>query len=284
MRLIALTCLVMLAFAANSILGRWAIGPGYMEATSFGLLRLASGAMMLGLLCLLQRQRPAEGELRSLAGGAALTLYMVGFSVAYVALDAGLGALILFGVVQGVMFGWTVLRGQAISALQLLGAALAFLGLAYVVWPSDTIEAPLWAVLLMGLAGLGWGIYSLIGRAAQAPLAASAINFALASVMILPFVLLLAQDAVITPFGALLAVTSGAVTSGLGYALWYRILPQLSGPVAATVQLSVPVIALLAGSVILAEPLGARLILGALTLLGGIALVILCPPRRAGLT
>ncbi|OIQ32259.1 MAG: EamA family transporter [Alphaproteobacteria bacterium MedPE-SWcel] len=281
MRLIALTVLVMIAFAANSIFGRWAIGPGHMDATGFGLLRLASGAVMLGLLCLLQGQRPAEGWRRSLAGGAALTLYMVGFAVAYVALDAGLGALVLFGVVQVSMFGWGILRRQPVAPLQILGAGLALGGLAYVVWPGGEVAAPLWAVLWMGAAGLGWGIYSLVGRGAQAPLAASAVNFGLATVMILPAVWWFGGGAVVTPLGCLLAVVSGAGTSGLGYALWYRVLPRIPGPVAATVQLSVPVIAILAGTVVLGEPVGARLLLGTVAVLGGIAVVILCPPRMA---
>ncbi len=280
MRLIALTCLVMIAFAANSILGRWSIGGGHMDATGFGLLRLASGAVMLALLCLAQGLRPAEEWPRALAGGASLTLYMVGFSVAYVALDAGLGALILFGVVQVAMFGWGILRGQPVTLLQILGAALALLGLAYVVWPGGAVVAPLWAVLCMGAGGLGWAIYSLVGRGARAPLAASAVNFALATVMILPAVWWFGGGSVVSPFGIVLAVTSGALTSGLGYALWYRVLPQIPGPVAATVQLSVPVIAILAGTAILGEAIGPRLILGSAGVLGGIALVVLCAPRK----
>ncbi len=282
MRLIALTTLVMIAFAANSILGRWAIGPGHMDATGFGLLRLASGAVMLWALCLVQGQRPTDGWRRSMAGGASLTLYMVGFSVAYVALDAGLGALVLFGVVQVSMFGWSLVQREPVSAAQILGACVALAGLAYVVWPGGETAAPLWAVLLMGAGGLGWGIYSLVGRGTTTPLASSAVNFLLATGMILPVVWFLNGGAVVTAFGCLLAVISGAVTSGLGYALWYRVLPQIPAAVAATVQLSVPVIAIFAGAVILGEPVGTRLLLGTAAVLGGIATVILCParPRR----
>jgi len=283
MRLFALTCLVMIAFAANSILGRWAIGSEYMDATGFGLLRLASGAAALWLMCAVQGQRPAEDRWRSIAGGAALTLYMVGFSVAYAALDAGLGALILFGVVQVSMFGWGIARRQPVAGLQVIGAVIALAGLAYVVWPGGDVRAPLWAVVCMGAGGLGWGIYSLLGRGASSPLAASAVNFLLATGMILPALWLLGGGTVVTAFGCLLAVISGAVTSGMGYALWYRVLPQIPGPVAATVQLSVPVIAILAGAVILGEPIGARLTLGALVVLGGIAVVILCAPRKSRL-
>ncbi|KUP93876.1 DMT family transporter [Tritonibacter horizontis] len=281
MRLIFLTILVMIAFAANSILGRWAIGGGHMDATGFGVVRLASGAAMLAFLCVLQGGRPTEGRRRSLAGGAALTLYIVGFSVAYVALDAGLGALVLFGVVQVSMFGWGIVCRHPVAPLQIAGAAAALLGLGYVVWPGGQVEAPLWAVFCMGAGGLGWGIYSLIGRGAQAPVAASAVNFALATVMILPAVWWFGGGNVIQPFGVVLAMVSGALTSGLGYALWYRVLPQISGPVAATVQLSVPVIAILAGALLLGEAIGGRLIFGSAIVLGGIALVIFCPPQAS---
>lgn len=288
MRLIFLTVVVMIAFAANSVLGRWAIGGGHMEAMPFGLLRLGSGAAMLALLCWGQGLRPWGGDGedmgRSLAGGASLLLYIVGFSIAYVALDAGLGALILFGAVQMTMFAWGVVRGDHPTPAQWGGAVVALAGLAYVVWPAggalegateDPVGAvPLWAAGLMAAGGVGWGIYSLVGRGARTALVATMVNFSLASLVLVPVVILVGS-APVTGLGVVLAVLSGAVTSALGYALWYRILPQIPGPVAATVQLSVPVIAILAGSVILGEPIGTRLVLGTVAVLGGIALVIL---------
>lgn len=313
MRLVALTSLVMVAFAANSILGRWAIGPGHMDALSFSLLRLVAGAAMLWGLVMLQaparadtgsgqnqndtsrrrRDRAASGRLgwRRLAGGASLSLYMIGFSTAYVALDAGLGALILFGVVQISMFGWGIWSREPVRPVQIGGATLALLGLAYVVWPQQgptgvatsgagelAVSAPLWSVALMALGGLGWGIYSLIGRGATQPLRASAVNFCSAALMVglvLLLMVLAGMQPVLSRFGAMLAVISGALTSGLGYALWYGVLPRLSPPVAATVQLCVPVIAIFAGTLILGEPLGARLLSGTIVVLGGIALVVL---------
>lgn len=273
MRLIFLTTLVMLAFAANSVLGRWAIGGGHMGAVDFGLLRLASGAAMLWALCALRRAGPNESFGLSLLGGASLLVYILGFSISYVALDAGLGALILFGVVQVTMFAWGLARGQRATALQLGGAALALLGLAYVVWPGEGVTVPLWAAALMGLGGFGWGVYSLAGRGARDALGATTVNFTLASVFLLPW-LWISGGAPVSALGALLAVISGAGTSALGYALWYRILPQIAPPVAATVQLSVPVIAILAGSMILGEAIGLRLVIGAVLVLGGIALVV----------
>ena len=284
MRLFALTCLVMIAFAANSILGRWAIGSEYMDATGFGLLRLASGAAALWLMCAVQGQRPAEDRWRSIAGGAALTLYMIGFSVAYAALDAGLGALILFGVVQVSMFGWGIARRQPVAGLQVIGAVIALAGLAYVVWPGGDVQAPLWAVVCMGGGGLGWGIYSLLGRGASSPLAASAVNFLLATGMILLSPVVSRRrhcgHGIRMPSGG--DLRCGDLRDGL-CAMVPGAAPDSGSGGLSTVQLSVPVIAILAGAVILGEPIGARLTLGALVVLGGIAVVILCAPRKSRL-
>lgn len=278
MRLILLTSLVMMAFAANSVLGRWAIGGGHAGAIEFGLMRLASGALMLWLLCGLRRAMPGEAWQRSLWGGVSLVLYVLGFSISYVALDAGLGALILFGVVQVTMFGAGLIQGQRAAPLQIFGAFLALLGLAYVVWPSGAADVPLWAASLMALGGLGWGIYSLIGREARDALGATTVNFTLATAFLVPG-LWWGAGAPVDGLGMGLAMLSGAGTSALGYALWYKILPQIAPPVAATVQLSVPVIAIVAGSVILGEAIGVRLVFGAALVLGGIALVILAKAR-----
>ncbi|WP_278923052.1 DMT family transporter [Pseudophaeobacter profundi] len=278
MQLIILVLLVLIAFAANSVLGRMAISWGYMDALGFGLLRLAAGAVMLSSLCLLRGGHGLRQPLwASIRGGAALTLYMIGFCLAYQGLDAGLGALVLFGVVQIAMFGWGALRGNRVGAGQLAGAGLAFVALAYVVWPDQQLQVPLWEAGLMALSGLGWAAYSLLGRGVRDPIAASAVNFLWATGLMLPFVWLFQVEAVISAPGVALAVLSGAVTSGLGYALWYRVLPQLQPAVAATIQLSVPVIAILGGVIWLSEPLGLRLVLGTLGVLAGIALVIWAP-------
>ncbi|OED50183.1 hypothetical protein AB838_03630 [Rhodobacteraceae bacterium (ex Bugula neritina AB1)] len=282
MRLFCLVCLTMIAFAANSILSRMAIGSGHVDAGSFGLLRLASGAAVLMVLCRMQGVAARQDLRASLKGGAALTLYIAGFSLAYQQLDAGLGALVLFGVVQMSMFVWGVLRGTAVSGGQVAGAVLAFLGLAYVVWPDGSGAVPLGASLLMAAAGLGWGSYSILGRGAAQPLAATAVNFLWSTVMFLPIALWLGGSTM-SLYGAVLAVLSGAVTSGIGYALWYRLLPQILPAVAATVQLSVPVIAILAGAVLLGEAIGLRLIFGSAAVLGGIALVVLQAPARKAL-
>ncbi|OIQ45267.1 MAG: EamA family transporter [Roseobacter sp. MedPE-SW] len=279
MQLLLLVIIVLIAFAANSVLGRMAISWGYMDALGFGLLRLASGAAMLGLLCALRGRSLRQPLMPSLKGGAALTLYMIGFCLAYQGLDAGLGALILFGVVQIAMFGWGALRGSHPSVGQVVGAGVAFAGLAYVIWPDQSLEISLWDAALMAGSGLGWAAYSLIGRGVSDPLGASAVNFLWATVMMLPFMWGLQGTGVITSPGVVLALVSGGVTSGLGYALWYRVLPRLQPPVAATIQLSVPVLAILGGVIFLAEPVGLRLILGTLGVMAGIALVIWLPRR-----
>ncbi|NRB18994.1 MAG: DMT family transporter [Rhodobacteraceae bacterium] len=283
MRLIFLTGVVMLAFAGNSILNRLAVGSGDISALGFAQIRLIAGVVMLLGLCRWRRQSLSQSPRMSLFGGGALALYMIGFSLAYRNLDAGLGALILFGVVQITMFGWGALRGAVVAPAQALGALLAFAGLAYVLWPTGSVQVPLTGAAYMGTAGLGWAIYSLLGRQVRAPLAATTQNFIWASVMLLPLTWWLAEPMAISVAGAGLAIVSGAVTSGLGYALWYRVLPQLQPAVAATVQLSVPVIAILVGAIGLGESLSVQLLIGTLVVLGGIALVITqAPPGTPG--
>jgi drug/metabolite transporter (DMT)-like permease len=279
MRLIFLTVVVMLAFAGNSVLNRLAVGAGDIGAMSFAQIRLASGVVMLVVLCRWRKQSLSQPVKMSLLGGGSLTLYMIGFSLAYRSLDAGLGALILFGVVQITMFGWGALRGSVVAPGQVLGAALAFGGLAYVLWPAGSAQVPLIGAAFMAAAGLGWAIYSLLGRQVQSPLAATTVNFMWATGMVLPLTWVLAEPEAISVPGAGLAIVSGAVTSGLGYALWYRVLPQLQPAVAATVQLSVPVIAMLAGVIGLGEILSPQLLIGTLAVLGGIALVITLAQR-----
>ncbi len=282
MRLIILTVVVMVAFAGNSLLNRLAVGSGEIGAMGFAQIRLVAGAVMLLALCRWRQQSITQTPRLSLIGGGSLALYVIGFSLAYRNLDAGLGALILFGIVQITMFGWGALRGAVVAPGQVLGAAVAFGGLAYVLWPAGEVQVPLTGAAFMVAAGLGWAIYSLLGRQVQSPLAATTMNFIWASVIVIPLVWFPAEPVSITALGAGLAVVSGAVTSGLGYALWYRVLPQLQPAVAATVQLSVPVIAMLAGVAGLGEVLSLRLVIGTLAVLGGIALVIVMAPRKAG--
>jgi drug/metabolite transporter (DMT)-like permease len=276
MRLFLLTALTMLAFAANSVLNRWAVGPGHIGAVEFAMIRLVAGAVMLAGLVLWQRGGWAWPGSRGRAGGVlGLSAYLLGFSQAYRGLDAGTGALVLFGTVQVTMFAGALITREVVPARRWVGAALALGGLGLIAAPGSVALLPL---VLMAVAGVGWGIYSLAGRGAADPLAATAWNFLLSVPLVLPLGLL---AGVATPdaTGVALAVVSGAVTSGLGYALWYTVLPQLGAARAAVAQLTVPVIAALGGAVLLAEVPGLLFWLASAFVLGGVALASL--PYRA---
>ncbi|MDP5219216.1 DMT family transporter [Ruegeria sp. 2205SS24-7] len=280
MRLILLICLTMVAFAANSILNRLAVGSDAADPGSFAVVRVLAGAVFLCLLVLARGGRvPLTGSGR-VVGALSLTIYMVGFSMAYLTLDAGLGALILFGVVQIAMFAFGALRGARPSPKQILGAAIAFAGLAYVLWPSGGAQVDAGGAALMALAGLGWAAYTLAGRSAPDALKATAANFVVALPLTAAAIWVVGPALNMTLTGLALACLSGAVTSGMGYALWYRLVPQLSPAVAATVQLSVPVIALVAGVLLLGEVGSLSLVLGTALVLGGIALAVLPGARR----
>jgi drug/metabolite transporter (DMT)-like permease len=273
MRLVALSALVMVAFAANSVLNRAAVGTGQIGALDFALLRAVAGAMVLIALIRLRGARLALLEPRQVLGGAMLSTYLIGFSLAYLAMDTGLGALILFGGVQVTMFAGALVMGERPPLRRWFGAGLALAGLVWLVWPGAGATAPLWAVGAMASAALGWGIYSLIGRGSANPLGDTGAAFVWATV--LGFVAVLVQtggsmvnDA--TWAGMALAVISGAVTSGLGYALWYRVLPRIGASVAGLMQLSVPVIAGLGGALLLAETPTRAMILAGAVVLGGI--------------
>jgi len=277
MRLFLLTALTMTAFAANSVLNRLAVAQGWADPGGFAILRVLAGAAMLTVLVLAQGQRLPLWRRRRLLGAGSLTLYMVGFSLAYLTLDAGLGALILFGVVQIAMFGWSAATGAPPTMRQMAGAAIAFGGLVWVLWPTGAFRVDAGGAGLMALAGIGWAAYTLAGRREADALAATGANFALALPLTAAAILPVTGVPAMSGAGLLLATVSGAVTSGLGYALWYRLVPAL-GPVrAATVQLSAPVIAVLGGVLLLGETAPLRLLLGGAVLLGGIALSI----RRA---
>lgn len=278
MRLPLLVALTMAAFAANSLLNRLAVESGAISPAGFAAIRVAAGAAMLVLLALLRRQRLPLWNRRRWAGALSLATYMVGFSLAYRSLDAGLGALILFGVVQIAIFVLAALGGAPLGARQVLGALVAFGGLAWVLWPAGGAAVPLGGAIWMIAAGLGWAVYTISGRGEPAALPATAANFCLALPFCLLPLLLGASGPAPAPLGIGLALLGGAVTSGLGYALWYSLVPQLAATTAATVQLTVPVIALAAGAALLGEAPAPRLILGAAVVLGGIGLAL---PRQA---
>ncbi len=277
MRLILLTAVAMCAFAANSVLNRMAVGQGLIDPLGFALVRLCSGAMVLLAVVILRRVVVGHavwpGWAGRVPGVLGLLIYLIGFSLAYARLDAGTGALILFGVVQITMFAGALTAREMIPARRWIGAGLAFGGLALLLWPGGAMQASLPHAGLMAGAGIGWGVYSLAGRRAHDPVAATAANFVLAvpvMLCLLPWVPLTA-----TAGGVGLAVVSGAVTSGLGYALWYALVPGLGAARAGVAQLTVPVIAAAGGLVWLGEPLGWRVIAAAALVMFGVALATL---------
>jgi drug/metabolite transporter (DMT)-like permease len=277
-RLLVPLTLTLLAFAGNSVLCRMALKETSIDAASFTTLRLLSGALMLVILVRL-RSAPERNDLNgSWRGALALFAYAVLFSYAYLHLSTATGALLLFGAVQLTMIGYGLLQGERLQLRGTLGALLAFGGMVWLLLPGLTAPPLASAVLMLG-AGVAWGIYSLLGRGARSPLQMTAGNFLRTVPMTLALSLLTLTFANLDAQGVWLAVASGAITSGLGYAIWYRVLPQLQATQAATVQLSVPVIAAGGGILLLQEPLTLRLILAGITVLGGIALVIKRRPQ-----
>lgn len=272
MRLFPLTLLTMLAFAANSVLNRAAVGPGLIGPVSFAVVRLCAGAGMLGVLLLLRRAAGHgawAGWQGRAAGALSLLVYLFGFSLAYGALDAGTGALILFGMVQITMFAGALVMGEAVPARRWVGAGLAFAGLVYLLAPGSGSSGHLLQAGLMAAAGIGWGVYSLSAKGARDPLAATGWNFILAVPVALVLWLTLPHQAASTA-GIVLAVVSGAVTSGLGYALWYSVLPVLGPSRGAVAQLTVPIFAVAGGMAFLGEALTLRFAVAAVLVLGGV--------------
>ncbi len=280
MRLFLLTALTMMAFAANSVINRLALVDGAMDAAWFGTIRLASGAVMLAAICLIRAGRLRLHAPGRWVGVGALLVYVYGFSLAYSVLDAGLGALILFGFVQISMFAGSLWGGERPPARRWIGAGLAFSGLVWLLAPGIGAAISVPHGLMMAAAGIGWGIYSLAGRGAGDPAMGTAANFILAA----PLGLLLSLAGDPWPQlpmpGIALAILSGAVTSALGYILWYSILPKLTPSVAAVAQLTVPVIALAGGMVFLGEALTLTFAFASLLVLGGVAVSVLPFPKR----
>jgi drug/metabolite transporter (DMT)-like permease len=277
-RLAALTALTMCAFAANSVLCRLALRDTDIDAATFTLVRLASGAVAMWLILRARRQAVRGGAPRGdWPSAIALFAYAGAFSVAYEALTTGTGALLLFGTVQLSMIGYGLARGERFTVWRAFGAVLAAGGLVALVAPG--LDAPpAWAAGSMALAGIAWGVYSIRGRRSSDPLADTAGNFIRAAPLSLLLVGFLAPGLRLDPEGVALATASGAIASGAGYAIWYAVLPHMQATSAALVQLSVPVIAAAAGAVLLAEGVTLRLVVATATVLGGIALALMSRP------
>ena len=272
--ILLLTSLAMLAFAGNSLLCRLALRNTAIDAASFTAIRLVSGALVLWLIA--RRFRRDQSGSGNWPSALALFAYAAAFSFAYRSLPAGAGALLLFGAVQATMIGWGLWSGERLRAPQLAGLAVALGGLSGLLLPGVSAP-PLGASVLMIGAGIAWGVYSLRGKGAGDPTRVTAGNFLRAApvAVALGLFMFTLDGASLDAAGFCYAVASGAVTSGIGYAIWYTALPALKATTAATVQLSVPVITALGGIAFLGEPVTLRLVLASSAILGGIALVVL---------
>ena len=261
----------LVCFAANSIFGRLALKTTNIDPATYTAMRMASASAMLWVLLALQQKSKTIGG--SWLGGLALFAYAAFFSLSYLNIATGTGALILFGSVQISMIGVSLSRGERLSAPQWLGLALAFVGLVVLVLPG--LEAPpLGAAALMASAGLAWGIYTLLGAGSSDPLSATAGNFTRTLPMSALFLIFASHSLTPDGWGLFYATLSGAITSALGYATWYSVLPKLKGTQAATLQLSVPTLASVGGILFLGEDLNLRLIAASAAILSGIGLVI----------
>jgi drug/metabolite transporter (DMT)-like permease len=271
-RVILLTSLAMFAFASNSLLCRIALKFTDIDAASFATIRLVSGAMMLWLVVKIHHgTQTGSGNWLS---AFALFAYAAGFSFAYISLPAASGALLLFGAVQVTMIGYGVWSGERLQRRQIAGLMFAFGGLVGLLLPGLSAPPLVGSILMLG-AGVAWGIYSLRGRGAGDPIKVTAGNFMRAVPMALTMSLLMLNRISLNNAGFWYAVASGALASGIGYAIWYTALPGLRATSAATVQLSVPVIAAVGGIIFLGESISLRLVITSVAILGGIALVIL---------
>ena len=278
----ALTLLALLAFASNSLLTRLALGTHQIDAAGFTAIRLGAGAVMLVALVVVQTRSWSAMKGSSAAGPLALFAYAAPFSFAYLRIGAAVGALVLFGVVQLTMIGYGIARGERPSAMMWLGLVLAAAGLALLTVPSVTRPDPL-GVLLMAIAGVAWAVYTLVGRGTPDPLAANARSFlwsAPLAIALVVLVIAMRGDAAPSGRGIVLALVSGAVTSGLGYAIWYRALPSLTVTQAAVAQLSVPVIAALGAVAVLGEAVSSRLVVAGAMVLIGVGLVLSARARQ----
>lgn len=281
---VVLVILAMIAFAANSVFARLAIGAGAIDAGSYSGVRLLAGAVTLALLLLAQRQplrltKQLKTPTRWITA-TALFGYAVAFSYAYVLLGAGMGALILFATVQISMLGWALIKGDRPTPLALGGMAVALAASVYLVMPGLSAPDPLGAGLMI-VAGLSWAVYSLLGRGSQEPLLDTACNF----ILTVPLGLVLCANSISHGMpglhGFILAIASGSLASGVGYAIWYRALPCMSRSTAAIVQLSVPVIAAAGGILFIGETLTQRLAIASILILGGLAVAITSKTKQA---
>ena len=269
-----LTVLALIAFAGNSVLCRLALGDEIIDAASFSSIRLLSGAIFLLLLVFIRSRKTTALSKGRWSSAGLLFLYALAFSYAYISVDTGTGALILFGSVQLTMILIALFKGNKLLAVEWLGLLVAFIGLLVLLLPGAAAPS-LTAFVLMVISGMAWAGYTLVGKGSKTPLIDTAGNFAKTLPLLVVLTMFTFDSAIITDKGMVLAIASGAITSGLGYAIWYMVLPQLALTQAAIIQLTVPIIAAFGGVIFTHELISQQLIVASLLVLGGILVVIL---------
>jgi drug/metabolite transporter (DMT)-like permease len=313
-RIFVLTLLAMIAFASNSLLCRAALKQIHIDAATFTFVRIFSGAVALCLFMNVRRKITVDRTAPPLAGGSktrvgfpspqsspkgrggsfslrekvgmrgsgnwisalALFVYAAGFSFAYTSLSAGTGALLLFGAVQATMILWGLHKGERLDAIQIVGLVAAVTGLIALLLPGLSAPPAIGSILMLG-AGVSWGIYSLRGKGEQNPASATTGNFIRAAPFAVALSIIFLMQTHLDLAGVTFGIISGAITSGLGYVIWYSVLPDLKAASAAIVQLSVPVLAATGGILLLGEPITLRYVLASVAVLGGIAFVVVTP-------
>jgi drug/metabolite transporter (DMT)-like permease len=271
---LSFTVLALIAFAANSVLCRLALGEKTIDASSFTSIRLLSGAVVLFIILQFNRNKKSASTRGSWSAALMLFLYAMSFSFAYITLDTGTGALILFGSVQITMILISLISGYRLHVTEWMGVTVAFVGFVYLVLPGVSAPSAI-GFSLMTIAGFAWGVYTIKGRDSANPLSDTAYNFSRSIPLVMVLAALTFQYVHVSAEGILLAMISGGITSGIGYTIWYTALGGLSATLAAVVQLSVPVIAAVGGVIFVSEQISMRLTLSALLILGGILMVIL---------
>lgn len=273
MKLFFLITSVMTAFAANSVLTRLALTSNSIGPSNFALLRAASGALVLLLLVLIVQKQIPRFKFNSIISALSLVCYLIGFSFSYLTVDTGIGALILFGGSMVVMFASALFLQEKIPLTRFIGVFISLLGLFILVNPGFS-ENSLFGVALMFLASFGWGLYSVLGSRQKNPLSNTAGNFIIALIIIIPIAFIIPDKVETKYYGFFLAIFSGSVTSGLGYSLWYWVLPKINITTASTAQLTVPLIAAFGGYLFIWESLNWQFYIAAILILGGISLPV----------
>ncbi len=274
LKTILLTALALIAFAANSVLCKMALGENAIDASGFTIIRLLSGAIVLLAIVRLKKNKSTSTKKGSWFSGSMLFLYAIAFSFAYNSLDTGTGALILFGAVQITMITISIIKGNRLLFTEWLGVIIAFFGFVYLILPGVTAPS-IKGFVLMTSAGMAWGIYTLNGKQSKNPLMDTTFNFIRTIPFLIVLLILAFKHVNLTYEGIWLAVISGGVTSGIGYTIWYMALKDLTETQAAVVQLLVPVIAAFGGVIFISESITQRLSIASLLILGGILIVVL---------